>query len=118
MTIYEPVESDLITEPEPVSPEPSAAFTLTVTTAGSTLATTFLSEPLPTLTAVLFPVQTPVVLAYRAPVVLSAQAVTTLVLVRLFAAVATPPITVAPAIKPITSLEIVLNPLIFCSVDI
>jgi hypothetical protein len=89
-----------------------------VTTAGSTLATTFLSDPFPTLTAVLFPVQVPVVLAYRAPVLLSAQAVTTLVLVKLFAAVATPPITVAPAMKPMTSFEMVLKPLIFWNIDI
>ena len=75
-------------------------------------------DPLPTLTAVLFPVQVPVVLAYKAFVLLSAHAVITLDVVKLLAAVATPPIAVAPAMKPMVSLEIVLKPLIFWKIAI
>ena len=61
--MYEPVESDLMIDPDPVSPDPSAAATSTVTTAGSTLLTIFFREPLPTLTAVRPLVHVPVALA-------------------------------------------------------
>jgi hypothetical protein len=59
----------------------------------------------------------PLLDAKRAPVRLSAQAVTTLDVVRLFAAVATPPMAVAPAMNPIANLEIVLRPLILWKTD-
>jgi hypothetical protein len=98
-------------EPEPVSP-PVPTVTFTVTTAGETFCTTvFMLVPLtagePRVTAVRRLEQVPVWDAKIAPVLLSTHAFTT-GLLKVPAAVATPPTIPAPRTKPKVTFAVVV----------